>query len=113
MSDLFEFVDGQIRVLAERLRRYLGHQLTDPEMVKAAESVLDAWEALPDEARGADAVAYEGVLWHAVWTIYHLADEEHRKDGVTNPALHECLHLLESRAPLPQHYVARRPEAQA
>lgn len=109
MSELQELVDTRISALSERLCGYLDGNLTDREMASVAWSIIDAWAALPASTRASDAVPHDDILWYAVWTIQHLADPEHRSDGLTNPALHECLHLLERRSPLPPHYSARRP----
>ena len=109
MPDLYGFVDGQIRTMEERLRDYLQGKLSHEAMADTAWSVIDAWNAFPEEIRHGRPEAHEDVLWHAVWTVHHLADAEHQSDGAGAPLLYECLHLLEARAPLPQHYTARRP----
>ncbi len=109
MPALYAFVDAQIRILEQHLRDYLRGELSHEAMARAAWSVIDAWNALPEDVRQDRPEAHEDVLWHAVWTAQHLADQEHHNDGTGAPLLHECLHLLEARAPLPQHYTAQRP----
>jgi hypothetical protein len=109
MPALYAFVDTQIRVLEQHLRDYLSGELSDDAMAQASRSVIEAWNALPQDLRQGKPEAHEDVLWHAVWTTRNLADEEHGREGSSNPLLHECLHLLETRAELPRHYVARRP----
>lgn len=105
MPALHDFVDTQIRLLEGRLRGYLADALSAREMAEAADSVVAAWNALPDEERQGGPEAHEDVLWHAVQATRGLEDGA----GTGDPRLHEALHLLESRAPLPQHYTARRP----
>ena len=109
MPELYSFIDAQIRTIEGRLRDYLRGELSDEAIMETARSVIDAWNALPEGVRRGRPEAHEDVLWHAVWTICRLVGEEHQGDGASAPLLHECLHLLEARAPLPQHYTARRP----
>lgn len=109
MPELYGFVDAQIRTLERRLRDYLRGELDQEAMAETAGSVIDAWNALPEDIRNGRPEAHEDVLWHAVWTVQHFAGVEHQGDSMGAPQLHECLHLLEARAPLPQHYTARRP----
>lgn len=109
MPALYAFVDTQIRKLEQHLRDYLHGALPPEAMSQAVGSVIDEWKALPEDTRQGGREAHEDVLWHAVWTTQHLVDEERSHEAINAPLLHECLHLLESRAPLPQHYVARRP----
>lgn len=109
MPALHDFVDGQIRLLEQRLRGYLGGAISAGEMAGAADSVIEAWNALPQDQRHGVPEAHEDVLWHAVWTTRELGDEARPGGGTGDPLLHEALHLLESRAPLPQHYTVRRP----
>lgn len=107
MPALHDFVDIQIRLMEQRLRGYLAGAVSAREMTGAADSVVAAWHALPAEERRGGPEAHEDVLWHAVRTTRDLEDGA----GTGDPRLHEALHLLESRAPLPQHYTARRPES--
>lgn len=106
MPALNAFVDEQIRMLEGRLRGYLGGAVTTTELAEAARSVVDAWKALPAEERGGGAEAHEDVLWHATGLAAELPEDG---AGTGDPRLHEALHLLESRAPVPQHYAVRRP----
>ncbi|MDP9352106.1 MAG: hypothetical protein M3P51_11265, partial [Chloroflexota bacterium] len=109
MPALYEFEDAQIRTLEQQLRAYLRGEVSHEAVARAAWSVMDAWNALPEEYRKGEPEAHEDVLWHAVWTTQHLADAEHMSDASGVAQLHECLHLLESRGPLPPHYRAQRP----
>ncbi len=96
-------------MLADSVDEYLRGAISDSALRDVAWSVVVAWEALPARVREGEAVQREDVLWHAVWTIQHLADAEHREEGVAEPALLECLRLLESDDALPQGYSARHP----
>lgn len=107
MPALNGFVEEQIRMLEGRLRGYLSGAVTAAEMAEAARSVTHAWSALPAKERGGGAEAHEDVLWHAVGLAAVLPEDGGA--GVGDPRLHEALHLLESRAPVPQHYAVRRP----
>ena len=109
MPALYAFVDRSIRRLEQRLREYLSGEIPAEALAGEAGSVVDEWNALPEEARQGPPEAHEDVLWHAVRTTQPLADREHAREGAGSAVLHECLHLLEGRMPLPQHYVARRP----
>lgn len=109
MPALYAFVDTQIRRLEQGLREFLSGEISSEALVRTSLSVIDEWKALPEEVRQGRTEAHEDVLWHAVWTTQRLADRDHTGEAAGAPLLHECLHLLESRAALPQHYVARRP----
>lgn len=107
MPALYAFVDTRIRTLEQRLREYLAGELSSHDLTRASSSVVEEWQALPEEMRQGPPEAHEDVLWHAVHTVQRLEQADSGSAG--DALLHECLHLLESRAPVPQHYVARRP----
>ncbi|WP_351077572.1 hypothetical protein [Shewanella sp. CAL98-MNA-CIBAN-0140] len=69
--------------LAEKLESYLSGKI-DHEAIKShAWSLSDASPKEPTEA--------EKVFWSTVFTIIHLADDEHWKDGCTQRDLGELL----------------------
>ena len=109
MPELDTFVARQIDALATQLRKYLDGQIGEQTMADSAWSVVDAWHQLPAALQQCGPIAHEDILWYSVWTVQHLADEEHRADGLAIPAFHECLDLLETRRPLPAGYSGRRP----
>ncbi len=74
--------------LTKKLNAYLSGQI-DHEAIRSY-----AWglsESLPKES-----IESEKVFWSCVFSIIHLADDEHWKDGCTERDLGELLNKLKS-----------------
>ena len=72
--------------LAEKLEAYLSGQI-DHETIRSY--AWDLSHGSPEEPTES-----EKVFWSSVFSIIHLADDEHWSDGCTQKDLGECLNQL-------------------
>ena len=101
------FVDNNLVLLISKIKSYLDAKITHQDMREFVDKIFDDWDNLQCD-KTIDEVKGESSFWYALWTIQHLADEEHWKDGITKPELIKCLGFIE-KGHLPDGYIGRRP----
>ena len=102
-----EFIKGNSEKLKQKIEEYSESKLTHEEMQKYIDNIFDLWDNL-DCDKTVETSKEEEIFWHTVWTIQHVADEEHFKDGITQKEIANCMTYFKNGT-LPKGYVARRP----
>ena len=100
----------QLRIdeLAGHLRRYVAGELSHSALQEQVERHFRAF-AEDSAWRASPYAAGERAYWCALWTVQHLADEEHWQDGLPQRDLSFLLPLLRDRRDLPEGWDGRRP----
>ncbi len=103
-----DFVQEETKQLVAQLSGYLSQKVTHEEIQSYVESVVERWEKLNQEPNGPYSEG-EKELWCALWSIQHLASEDHWSEGVTQKDLGFLLNVLRGESVLPPEYVGKRP----
>jgi hypothetical protein len=102
-----EFIEDNSEKLIQKLKEYSESNISHCDMQKYIDSIFDLWYGL-DCDKTIEKSKEEEIFWHAVWTMQHVADEEHFKDGITQKEIVKCLNFLNNNY-LPKGYIANRP----
>jgi len=106
---LTEFLDKHRIQLADNIRRYVSTEISHKNVVTYAWKVIDDWSTTDERVKSEPYMKGERAFWACIWSIIHLANEEHWKDGLPQRELPKLLEIMISNQDLPDGYEARRP----
>ncbi len=92
--------------LMEKLEEYLSNPSSHEEIQKYVWDEIDAGENIPSSEPYEQA---EEVFWATIWSLQHLADDDHIKLETTKTEFKTLLSLLKSGGSLPEGWVGKRP----
>ena len=103
-----DFVIEERKVLIAQLSECLFQAITHEEIKSYAWSVIDKWKDLNIDVSKPYSEG-EKELWCSIWSIQHLASEDHWLDGVAQKELGLLLKVLNNESALPTNYEGCRP----
>jgi len=103
-----DFVQEETKQLIAQLSDYLNQKVTRHEIQSHVDSVFGKWEKLNHKSNKPYSEG-EKELWCSLWSIQHLASEDHWAEGVTQNDLGFLLNVLKGESVLPPKYVGNRP----
>lgn len=93
--------------LIDLLEKFLTSPMTEHRKIYGfAWAVIEDWSKIKNPPEPEE---FENVFWAAIWTIQHLCDEEHIRDGITLKEVRPYLNWLKGVERPPADVVGKRP----
>ena len=106
---LTEFLDEHRAQLRDNVKSYLSSKISHSDISIYAWKVIDDWAVIKEQVKSEPYIKGEQAFWACIWSIIHLANEEHEKDGLPQRELPKLLESMVSGGDLPEGYKAQRP----
>jgi hypothetical protein len=101
-------LDKKLDELLLLITGYLEGRVLCNELKSFAWNIIDYFTDTPKNQLPVEET-FEKAFWNAIWTIQHLCDDDHERDGITKRELTEVLKYLKKEKEFPDDYIGRRP----
>ena len=102
-----QFLNKERPLLISKLESYIAGDCSHLSVQELIRRIFNNWESVTN--KDSQYQENEEEFWCAVWSVQHLATEDHWQDGVAQKDLTSILHTLKENNGLPEGWCGKRP----